>query len=101
MVRSVSILHVESVRIHFCFNGRITYYNLSFTKNFNLIYTKFFYFYFKPKKYSSCIFSNKLRKNVTQNTFYNENNTYANLRRLLIVRRCIDTPKCGNYPFNR
>jgi alginate O-acetyltransferase complex protein AlgI len=28
-------------------------------------------------------------------------NTYANLRRLLIVRRCIDTPKCGNYPFNR
>jgi predicted Rossmann fold nucleotide-binding protein DprA/Smf involved in DNA uptake len=27
-------------------------------------------------------------------------NTYANLRRSLIVRRCIDKPKWGNYPLN-
>ena len=28
-------------------------------------------------------------------------NTYANLGRLLIVRRCIDTPKYENYPINQ
>ena len=28
-------------------------------------------------------------------------NTYANLGRLLIVRRCIDTTKYGNHPINR
>ena len=28
------------------------------------------------------------------------NNTYANLRRSLIVRRCIDKPKWGNYSLN-
>jgi hypothetical protein len=33
-----------------------------------------------------------------QFSFYS--NTYANLGGSLIVRRCIDKPKWGNYPLN-
>jgi len=37
---------------------------------------------------------------LSLNVMYCKYNTYANLRRLLIVRRCIDTPKWGNYSLN-